>query len=217
MNKKITHRRNTSLQESSRLGMWGAVCALALICGIWVTESAAQPQNDRPQDNLRGGAERGPDAAAQGFAPPDYDDAPPPGGHGGPEERGPGRGWGGRRRPFADEGGGRGMGEHMGQKGQLGNALSIMNNFHGALEDPHQAVGLALITLKNYYHREGDQKRVIPVLEDLLKTTQDQGARNIMLFTLRQVYQEERDKEQFLAITNRILKENIDTLNAKKK
>ncbi len=106
--------------------------------------------------------------------------------------------------------GGNGPGGRMGGAGRLGRALDFIQSFHTSVQDPHQAIGLATLGIKQHYQRIGKPLEAVKELDELLKNAKDQKTRNILLFTTRQIYEEERDNDKFLAISRQIVKENLE-------
>ena len=124
---------------------------------------------------------------------------------GGPGMGGAGMGAGmgpGMGGPAGDGPGGMGV-------GRLGRALDLVQSFQTAVQDPHQAIGLAALGIKQHYHRIGKPLDAVKELDDMLKSTTDQKTRNIFLFTIRQVYEEQKQSDKFLEISRQIVKENL--------
>lgn len=152
---------------------------------------------------------------------------PPPGGpHGGDrrDDDGPGGRRGEMRKMFREEmrerfrggaegggpgGPGGGPGEGQGGRGRVGRFLDVVQSYQTAVQDPHQAVGLAALGIKDHYRRSGKPLEAVKELEDMLAQSSDQKMRNIFLFIIKQIYEEERDSAKFLETSRRIVKENL--------
>lgn len=93
--------------------------------------------------------------------------------------------------------------------GGKGRALEMIQSYQAAVQDPHQAIGLAAMGIKHHYRREGKPLEAVKELEELMKSATDQKTRNIFLFTIRQVYEEERDAAKTLELSRQIIKENM--------
>lgn len=119
-------------------------------------------------------------------------------------------------RDFRDEDGsgeeGRGFGpKDRGGRGSehFGKLLGNISNFQTAVQEPAQAIGLAILGIKQYYKKSGKPEEAIKEIEELLKSCKNQKMRNIVLFNLRQIYQEQKNSEKFLEINRQIIKENL--------
>lgn len=105
-----------------------------------------------------------------------------------------------------------GEGEGHGRMGRLRRFLQFVEHYHNAVSDPQSAIGLAALGIKDGYRQQGKPLEAVAELEEILNSTNDRKARNILLFTMRQIYEEAQDTDKLLAINKRIVKENIDAL-----
>lgn len=109
------------------------------------------------------------------------------------------KGAGAANRPGAGDGHGR----------RLANIVNIIATYHEAVRDPHQAAGLAALSIKDAYKKQGKPLDAIPVLEEALGSAKDQQMRNIIMFNIRQVYEEAGQNDKVLEVSKKILKENV--------
>ncbi len=103
-----------------------------------------------------------------------------------------------------EDGGPRGMGQ-----GRLGRYLDVVQSYQTAVQDEHQAVGLAALGIKDHYRRSGKPLDAVRELDEVLKTTTDQKMRNILLFTIRQIYEEQKAGDKFMEVSRQIIRENL--------
>jgi hypothetical protein len=96
-----------------------------------------------------------------------------------------------------------------GGQGRIGRFLDVVQSYQTAVQDSHQAVGLAALGIKDHYRRNGKPLDAVKELEEMLAQTTDQKMRNIFLFIIKQIYEEQRDSAKFLEVSRRIVKENI--------
>jgi hypothetical protein len=87
--------------------------------------------------------------------------------------------------------------------------LRMVQDFQQAVQDPYQAVGLAVLSIKDHYRREKKPAEAVVFFESLLKETTDQKLRNIFLFSLRQIHEEQKDPAKVLEVSKKILEENL--------
>jgi hypothetical protein len=103
-----------------------------------------------------------------------------------------------------------GPGERRGER--IGRYLETVRNYQAAVQDPYQAVGLAVLGLKDAYRRGGNAAEAIKDMEEFLKTTKDQKMRNIFLFTIRQIYEEQHNLTKFAETNKQIIRENLTAI-----
>lgn len=96
-----------------------------------------------------------------------------------------------------------------GRMRRMGNFISFMSTFLGTVKDTHQAAGLAALSIKDSYKKQGKPLEAVKVIEDAIGSTRDQAMRNVLLFTLRQIYEENNQQAKVLEVSERILKENV--------
>ncbi|MFN8392230.1 MAG: hypothetical protein U0136_18200 [Bdellovibrionota bacterium] len=155
-----------------------------------------------------------------GLAPPDHDQGPPD--RGMRRERREmrdelrerfrdGRGFGGPGRPGGPDGpeGDDRQGDGRRPGPRIARYLEAVQNYQTAVQDPHQAVGLAVLGLKDSYRKQGNPEGAVKELEELLGTTKDQKMRNIFLFAIRQIYEEAHNSDKLSEVNKRIIKENL--------
>ena len=99
--------------------------------------------------------------------------------------------------------------------GRMGRYLDMVKNYQNAVQDPFQAIGLAVLGIKDYYKRSNNPAGAVKELEELLGTTKNQKIRNIFLFGIRQVYEESHDGDKLIEINKRIIKENMAVAEGK--
>ena len=105
-----------------------------------------------------------------------------------------------------------GPGDQDGREGKmkrLGNFISFMSTFLASVKDPHQAAGLAALSIKDVYKKQGKPLEAVKILEDAIGSSKDQAMRNVLLFSLRQIYEENNQTDKVLEVSQRILKENV--------
>lgn len=103
-------------------------------------------------------------------------------------------------------------GEQDGREGRmkrLGNFISFMSTYLTSVKDPHQAAGLAALSIKDVYKKQGKPLEAEKVIEEAIGSTKDQSMRNVLLFSLRQIYEENNQSDKVLEVSKRILKENV--------
>ncbi|MBP9838538.1 MAG: hypothetical protein KBC84_07465 [Proteobacteria bacterium] len=87
--------------------------------------------------------------------------------------------------------------------------LSGLSEMIKNIQDPYQAVGIALVGIKQHHKKAGNSLEAIKEFDILLSSTKEQKMRNVILFTKRQVYVEEKKFDLVLEIDKTIIKENI--------
>ncbi len=105
----------------------------------------------------------------------------------------------------------KGRGPRAGAK--LGGYLEAVQSYQKAVQDPKQAIGLAVLGIREYYRKDGKPLEAIKEIEGILQSSQDQGVRNIALFAMRQIYEEERMSEKLLEMNKQILRENLGAVS----
>ena len=111
--------------------------------------------------------------------------------------------------PQGEEGTGFGQRGGPGGGRLMGRYLDVVQSFLTAVQDQHEAVGLAVLGIKESYKRAGKPTQAVKELEEFLKSAKDQKMRNILLFGMRQVYEEERDSDKVVEVNKRIMGENL--------
>ncbi len=101
---------------------------------------------------------------------------------------------------------------HGGRAGRMGHFLKFMSKYHESVKDPYQAIGLAILGIKETYRKQGKPLDAIPELEKLLTQAKDQRVRNLILFSMRQVYEEANNSAKVLELSSRIIQENLVAL-----
>ena len=87
--------------------------------------------------------------------------------------------------------------------------LEFSSQYIESVQDPYQALGFAAIGIKELHRREGKPERAVEELEQVLATTKDRKARNVLLFVIRQVHESSQNKEGFMAVNQQIIEENL--------
>lgn len=88
--------------------------------------------------------------------------------------------------------------------------LGAFNELSQQVKDPHGAIGLAALGIKDYYKSQGEPLKAVMELEEHLSNTKVQSRRNILLFTLRLIYEEVGDQKALFDLNKRILSENTE-------
>lgn len=99
--------------------------------------------------------------------------------------------------------------------GRMGNFLNFVNTLHGSVKDPHQAIGLAVLSIKDAYRKQGKPEGAVESLEKILSSAKDQQVRNIVLFNMRQIFEETRNTERVLKLNRQIIDENMAAIDKK--
>ena len=116
------------------------------------------------------------------------------------------------RERFGKRNGPMGQGGRAKMGAKLGGYIEAVQNYQKAVQDPRQAIGLAVMGIRDHYRKERKPLEAVKEIDAILQSTQDQAVRNIALFAMRQVYEEERQGDKLLEINKQILKENLSAI-----